>query len=141
MQMNDTTILNVVSESTSLHSFCKRIWKELPREVVYIIMEFCGIVKYRNGKYMYQISTDDVRYNLLQQIPNKVIDTDPLPLPNLIITNLIICFTPFDEGTHFKIYRNIAIAIGNEQEYDACIQVFRKFKGKRFISQIIHEYK
>jgi hypothetical protein len=115
------------------------IWKELPREVVFIIIEFCGIVKCRNGKYMYQISTDDVRYNLLQQIPNKVIDTDPLPLPNLIITNLMICFTPFDDGTHFKICRKILI--GNEQEYNACIQVFRKFKGKRFISQMIHEYK
>ena len=139
MQMNDTTILNVVSESTSLHSFCKRIWKELPREVVYIIMEFCGIVKYRNGKYMYQISNDDVRYNLLQQIPDKVIDTEPNDLPGLRVTNLMICFTPLDNGNHFKLLRKIAIA--NEQQYDACIQVFRKFKCKRFISQIIHEYK
>jgi hypothetical protein len=120
------------------------MWKELPKEVIFIIIEFCGMVKCRNGTYMYQISTDDVRYNILQQIPNKVIYTEPFDLPNLIntnliITNLMICFTPFDDGTHFKIYRKIVI--GNEQEYNACIQVFRKFKGKRFISQIIHEYK
>ena len=124
---------------SSLCSFCKEIWKELPREVVCIIMEFCGIVKCRNGKYMYQISTDDVRYNLLQQIPNKVIDTGPNDLPGLRVTNLMICFTPLDNGNHFKLLRKISIA--NEQQYDACIQVFRKFKGKRFISQMIHEYK
>ena len=88
---------------------------------------------------MYQISTDDVRHQLLQQIPNKVIDTGPNDLPAFIETNLMICFTPLDNGNHFKLLRKISI--GNEQQFDACIQIFRKFKGKRYISQMIHEYK
>lgn len=124
----------------NLDQACTTICKELPREVVFIIIEFCGIVKCRNCKYMYQISTDDVRYNLLQQIPNKVINTGPNDLPGLRVTNLMVCFTPLDNGNHFKLLRKIAIGNGNST-YDACIQVFRKFKGKRFISQMIHEYK
>ena len=41
----------------------------LPKEVCFIILEFCGMVKNRNGKYIRQISKTDVRYSLLQSIP------------------------------------------------------------------------
>lgn len=45
------------------------IWKTLPNEVSFIVLEFCGLVKNRNGKYIYQISKTDVRYSVLQTIP------------------------------------------------------------------------
>ena len=41
----------------------------LPKEVCLIILEFCGMVKNRNGAYIGQISKTDVRYILLQTIP------------------------------------------------------------------------
>lgn len=41
----------------------------LPKEVCLIILEFCGMVKNRNGAYIGQISKTDVRYPLLQTIP------------------------------------------------------------------------
>ena len=37
----------------------------LSQEIVHHILEFAGKVKYRHGKYMYQISNDDERYTML----------------------------------------------------------------------------
>lgn len=45
-------------------SFCKN----LPKEISLIVLEFCGIVKNRNGKYMSQIAKNDVRYSVLLSI-------------------------------------------------------------------------
>ena len=40
-----------------------------PLEIVHRILEYDGRIKYRNGKYMNQISQDDYRYHLLCKIP------------------------------------------------------------------------
>ena len=42
---------------------------QFPLEIVHHILEYDGRIKYRNGKYMNQIATDDNRYKLLQTIP------------------------------------------------------------------------
>ena len=44
----------------------------LPKEVINIIFEYSGIIKYRNGKYMNQILNNDVRYHILTTIPKPV---------------------------------------------------------------------
>jgi hypothetical protein len=41
----------------------------LPLEIVHHILQYDGKIKYRNGKYMNQIATDDDRYKILQTIP------------------------------------------------------------------------
>ena len=41
----------------------------LPLEIIHHILEYTGKIKYRNGKYMNQIATDDDRYKILQTIP------------------------------------------------------------------------
>jgi hypothetical protein len=41
----------------------------LPLEIVHRILEYDGRIKYRNGKYMNQISPDDDRYAMLQNMP------------------------------------------------------------------------
>jgi len=41
----------------------------LPLEIVHKILEYDGKIKYRNGKYMNQISLDDERYSILQNMP------------------------------------------------------------------------
>ena len=42
---------------------------QFPLEIVHHIFEYTGKIKYRNGKYMNQIDTDDNRYKMLQTIP------------------------------------------------------------------------
>ena len=37
----------------------------LPLELIYLILEYDGRIKYRNGKYMNQIAPDDDRYKML----------------------------------------------------------------------------
>jgi len=41
---------------------------QLPLELVHRILEYEGSIKYRNGKYMNQISQDDNRYKMLQNM-------------------------------------------------------------------------
>ena len=41
----------------------------LPKEVINIILEYAGLIKYRNGKYMNQIQRDDTRYHIFTTIP------------------------------------------------------------------------
>jgi hypothetical protein len=44
----------------------------LPHEIVHRILEYDGRIKYRNGKYMNQISQDDERYEMLQTLPKII---------------------------------------------------------------------
>ena len=43
-----------------------------PLEIVHYILAYAGKMKYRNGKYMYQISPEDDRYHMLKQMPKIV---------------------------------------------------------------------
>ena len=45
------------------------LFSYLPTDVVHHILKYTGKIKYRNGKYMNQIVTDDNRYKILQTIP------------------------------------------------------------------------
>lgn len=42
---------------------------QLPQDIEYNILEYTGDVKYRNGKYMFQIPKNDLRYKILERIP------------------------------------------------------------------------
>ena len=43
------------------------IFKNTPLDVVIQIVEYSGIMKYRNGKFMNQLLKNDERYNVLIQ--------------------------------------------------------------------------
>jgi hypothetical protein len=44
-------------------------YNNLPSDIVRYILAYDGRFKYRNGKYMTQISADDERYKLIKNIP------------------------------------------------------------------------
>lgn len=47
--------------------------KRLPEDAIFLIDEFLGIRKCRNGRYMCQIHQKDPRYALLLKLPTKTI--------------------------------------------------------------------
>ena len=47
--------------------------KNLPKEIIYSILEYGGIIRKRNNKYMWQISKNDMRYKLLDKIPRMLL--------------------------------------------------------------------
>jgi hypothetical protein len=47
------------------------IFRNLPTEMLIHVLAFDGQIKYRNGKYMNQISKEDERYDILSTIPYK----------------------------------------------------------------------
>ena len=44
------------------------LYKRLPKELKNIILEYDGSIKYRKGKYINQISHNDVRYELIKKV-------------------------------------------------------------------------
>ena len=45
-----------------------KIFKFLPLDNVNLIMEYANTIKFRNGKYMYQLLKSDYRYNVLENV-------------------------------------------------------------------------
>ena len=48
--------------------------KALPKELLHIILEFDGRIKYRNGKYINIIHKHDERYNMIAPLIHKKIE-------------------------------------------------------------------
>lgn len=47
-------------------------FKELPNELINIILNYTNIVTFRHGKYIDRISINDNRYEILNQIPKPI---------------------------------------------------------------------
>lgn len=48
--------------------------KDLPKDLLHIILEFDGRIKYRNGKYVNIIHKHDERYEMIRSLINKKIE-------------------------------------------------------------------
>ena len=59
----------IAYDYTNNHHSKIMIYSKLPLELIYRILLYTGIVKYRNGKYIFQIPRTDERYKLVDFIP------------------------------------------------------------------------
>jgi hypothetical protein len=48
-----------------------KIKKYIPKELIHIILEYDGRIKYRNGEYVDIIHKNDERYNIITPLINK----------------------------------------------------------------------
>jgi hypothetical protein len=48
-----------------------KIKKYIPKELIHIILEYDGRIKYRNGEYVNIIHKNDERYNIISPLINK----------------------------------------------------------------------
>ena len=51
--------------------------KYIPKEIINIILEYDGRIKYRKGKYINIINKKDIRYNIIEVVinnKNKIIE-------------------------------------------------------------------
>ena len=70
----------------------------LPIDTVNSILDYTGVLKLRNGKYMGQISLLDERYNLLRNIPKMTLKQSGVPFssPNDMMYIYRVSFTNKD---------------------------------------------
>uniref|UniRef100_A0A6C0HW94 Uncharacterized protein n=1 Tax=viral metagenome TaxID=1070528 RepID=A0A6C0HW94_9ZZZZ len=66
------------------------IWKKTPIDMIDKIVRYTGKMRLRNGTFMNQIRKEDIRYVVLQTIPEKIHTYDPISNTH----NTIVYFTP-----------------------------------------------
>jgi hypothetical protein len=66
------------------------VWKKTPYDIIDKIVRYTGKMRLRNRVFMNQLDTNDMRYTVLQTIPEKIYTYDPIS--NVHITT--VYFTP-----------------------------------------------
>jgi len=77
----------------------------IPTELLDIILQFDGRIKYRNGKFINIIHKNDERYNIITQITSKKVK---------IIETIEIC----EEGFYFEFCFNTCKSVGLSYDYN-----------------------
>jgi hypothetical protein len=80
----------------------------IPRELLHIILEYDGKIKYRTGKYINIIKKNDFRYNIVENIISKKL---------LIIKNTKIDGSRFFFDVRLKTIKNRFLMIGICYDY------------------------
>ena len=118
-----------------------------PLEIVHRIFEYDGRIKYRNGKYMNQIAQDDVRYQMLQTMPQIK------PFPNYIQSWYMSiygsnkqCFFEkyetvwFSEKPRIHVYNTNEIGVSYFKKQDICYKFTFLRQPKPTLFSSITEY-
>ena len=88
-------------------------WKNLPNEIIDLIIHYDGRIKLRNGVYMNQISKKDERYQLLSSMSRKefyelTLNTglETFMINNRIIRETFVFFRKkrYENNTFFAIF-------------------------------------
>ena len=72
----------------------------IPKDVLHIILEYDGRIKYKNGKYVNIIHKNDERYNIITPIISKKIE---------IMQNIELCDSGFYFEFSFDTCRNVGL--------------------------------
>ena len=71
-------------------------FKNLPDEIIHIIVNYTDVVVYRHGKYINRFTKNDNRYTLLNKIPRPIFIGRRKVLLRLTNCNLIGYFIEYD---------------------------------------------
>ena len=93
----------------------------LPLEIVHRILEYDGRIKYRHGKYMNQIASDDERYKMLLTIP--IIET---------CYNHNLCVTITGNGNKIYYEKNVSPFILKE------LSLIDTYSNTRYVQYIYY---
>jgi hypothetical protein len=116
------------------------IWTTLPKDVSMIILDFCGLVKNRNGKYIGQISKNDVRYSMLQSIPKPKDSLCGQVFTGCCIIELRVEFKKKYDNIEYNFIIIRIFANDNHRKCYQMIEFIDKWRKNKRISKGQHEY-
>lgn len=108
-----------------------QLWKEIPNEILQLILQFDGRIKKRNGVYMNQILINDGRYKLLSSIPKKEFYGSNLQRQIFMINSEIVIET----FVHFRNNRdenNQYFTIYFQEQIDSPYKITHSFSKNFF---------
>ncbi len=111
-----------------------------PKDVCFIILEFCGMVKNRNGKYISQISKTDVRYSLLQSIPRPKDSLGGKVYTGCCIIELRVDFKKTIDNIEYNFIIIRSFANDNDRKCYQMIEFIYKWRKNKRISKGQYEY-
>ena len=87
----------------------------IPKDVLHIILEYDGRIKYKNGKYVNIIHKNDERYNIITSIISKKME---------IIQNIELSGSGFYFEFSFDIYNGVGLVydcnFSYSNKYEIC---------------------
>ena len=122
-------------QSNNYYTYSDMIWTTLPKDVRFIVLEFCGIIKNRNGKYIGQISKTDVRYSLLQSIQKPKDSLGGKVFTGCCIIELRVEFKKIFDDKKYNFCISRIIANDNHSKCSRMIEFIDKWRNGRRISK------
>lgn len=118
------------------------MFENIPRDILQIILEYDGRIKYRNGKYMNQIEKTDSRYDMLKNI--TTLTPFKLHYDNNIVMGSSRCVQKL--GNHIEYFSIFYVSLEYTQQQERFLLFTEGVYGYCFYTissegqYIYHEY-